>query len=241
MPQASIRAARDRVERTEQMARTDRMVRRTSETRVGHRLVCRTPRRHRHSPARLPDDTTSASPSIPDAIPALDKPFTTGPFTGSGDWRALASVDSRYPALTVVVATPLADVADSLRGLDRDRDDRRGDHPCVGDGRCMADPAARPPTARDDGRGSRRDQRRRHVVARHADGRHRRGRPTRQGTQLDARRSAGVVRRAEGIGGEAPPVPRRCVARTAHAADVDPRVRRAVPASASRTSMSIPR
>jgi two-component system OmpR family sensor kinase len=67
--------------------------------------------------ARLPNDTTSASPSIPDAIPALDKPFTTGPFTGSGDWRALASVDSRYPALTVVVATPLADVAESLRGL----------------------------------------------------------------------------------------------------------------------------
>ncbi|HEX3090227.1 MAG TPA: HAMP domain-containing sensor histidine kinase, partial [Ilumatobacteraceae bacterium] len=67
--------------------------------------------------ARLPNDTTSASPSIPDAIPALDKPFTTGPFTGSGDWRALASVDSRYPALTVVVATPLADIADSLRGL----------------------------------------------------------------------------------------------------------------------------
>lgn len=67
--------------------------------------------------AHLPNDTSSASPSIPDAIGALDKPFTTGSFTGSGNWRALASVDSRFPNLTVIVATPLGDVAESLRGL----------------------------------------------------------------------------------------------------------------------------
>jgi two-component system, OmpR family, sensor kinase len=67
--------------------------------------------------ARLPDDTSSASPSIPDVIGTLDEPFTTGSFTGSGDWRALASVDTRYPGLTVIVAAPLNDVAESLRGL----------------------------------------------------------------------------------------------------------------------------
>src|SRR4249919_837984 len=60
--------------------------------------------------AQLPNDTTSASPSIPDAIGALDKPFTTGSFTGTGNWRALATVDTRYPGLTVIVATPLGDV-----------------------------------------------------------------------------------------------------------------------------------
>ena len=65
----------------------------------------------------LPNDTTSASPSIPDVIGILDKPFTTGSFTGSGNWRALASVDTRYPGLTVIVATPLGDVEDSLRSL----------------------------------------------------------------------------------------------------------------------------
>jgi two-component system, OmpR family, sensor kinase len=67
--------------------------------------------------AQLPNDTTSASPSIPDVIVSLDKPFTTNAFTGSGDWRALASVDTRFPGLTVIVATPLSDVAESLRGL----------------------------------------------------------------------------------------------------------------------------
>jgi len=67
--------------------------------------------------AQLPNDTTSASPSIPDVIGALDQPFTTGSFTGTGNWRALASVDTRYPGLTVIVATPLGDVEDSLRGL----------------------------------------------------------------------------------------------------------------------------
>jgi hypothetical protein len=67
--------------------------------------------------ARLPNDTTSASPSIPDVIGALDQPFTTGSFTGTGDWRALASVDTRYPGLTLIVATPLGDLAESLRGL----------------------------------------------------------------------------------------------------------------------------
>jgi two-component system, OmpR family, sensor kinase len=67
--------------------------------------------------ARLPNDTTSASPSIPDVIVSFDKPFTTGPFNGTGDWRALARIDSRYPNLTVIAATPLGDVAESLRGL----------------------------------------------------------------------------------------------------------------------------
>ena len=67
--------------------------------------------------AQLPNDSTSASPSIPDVIGALDKPFTTRSFTGTGEWRALASADSRFPNLTLIVASPLGDVAESLRGL----------------------------------------------------------------------------------------------------------------------------
>jgi two-component system, OmpR family, sensor kinase len=67
--------------------------------------------------AHLPSDTSSAAPALPAAISALNQPFTVGPATGSGDWRALATVDSRFPALRVIVATPLGDVAESLRGL----------------------------------------------------------------------------------------------------------------------------
>lgn len=67
--------------------------------------------------AHLPSDTSSASPSLPTVIGALDRPFTIGPATGSGDWRALATSDGRFPGFTTVVATPLGDVAESLRGL----------------------------------------------------------------------------------------------------------------------------
>jgi two-component system, OmpR family, sensor kinase len=67
--------------------------------------------------AHLPNDTTRASPSIPAVIVALDNPFTTDAATGSGEWRALAGVDSRFPDFTVIVATPLGDVAESLREL----------------------------------------------------------------------------------------------------------------------------
>lgn len=66
--------------------------------------------------AHLPNDTSSAAPALPRVV-ALSRPFTVGAATGSGDWRALATADSRFPALEVIVATPLGDVADSLRGL----------------------------------------------------------------------------------------------------------------------------
>lgn len=67
--------------------------------------------------ARLRNDTSSAAPALPAAIATLNRPFTVGAATGSGDWRALATVDSRFPGLRVIVATPLGDVAESLRGL----------------------------------------------------------------------------------------------------------------------------
>jgi two-component system OmpR family sensor kinase len=65
----------------------------------------------------LPTDSSSAAPALPAAIATLNRPFTVGAATGSGDWRALATPDSRFPGLRVIVATPLGDVADSLRGL----------------------------------------------------------------------------------------------------------------------------
>jgi two-component system, OmpR family, sensor kinase len=66
---------------------------------------------------RLPNDTSSPAPEMPTKIAALDRPFTVGPAIGSGDWRALATADSRLPGFTVVVANPLGDVAESVRGL----------------------------------------------------------------------------------------------------------------------------
>ncbi len=64
-----------------------------------------------------PTDTTGGAPALPTTIDTLNKPFTVGPAVGLGDWRVLATTDSRYPQNTVIVATPLGDVADSLRGL----------------------------------------------------------------------------------------------------------------------------
>lgn len=67
--------------------------------------------------AHDPTDTTGGAPKLPTKIDSLNKPFTVGPAVGLGDWRVLATTDSRYPQYTVIVATPLGDVADSLRGL----------------------------------------------------------------------------------------------------------------------------
>ena len=69
--------------------------------------------------AQVPTNTGAAAPAVPTKIPVLDRPFTVGASVGSGDWRVLASQDGNpnYAGYTVVVATPLADVADSLRGL----------------------------------------------------------------------------------------------------------------------------
>ncbi|MGZ4673226.1 MAG: sensor histidine kinase [Ilumatobacteraceae bacterium] len=64
-----------------------------------------------------PTDTTGGAPALPATIATLSAPFTVGPAVGVGDWRVLATTDSRYPQYTVIVATPLGDVADSLRGL----------------------------------------------------------------------------------------------------------------------------
>ncbi|MEY2580572.1 MAG: two-component system, OmpR family, sensor kinase [Ilumatobacteraceae bacterium] len=67
--------------------------------------------------ARLPTDTSSPAPALPTTIKTLDKPFTVAAAVGSGQWRVLASADSRFPGYTVVVANPLGDVGESLRGL----------------------------------------------------------------------------------------------------------------------------
>jgi len=69
--------------------------------------------------ARYPTNTDAASPDVPDQIPALDHPFTVDAAVGSGRWRVLATADQnpRYQGYTVIVANPLGDVADSLRGL----------------------------------------------------------------------------------------------------------------------------
>jgi two-component system OmpR family sensor kinase len=65
----------------------------------------------------LPNDTSSPAPALPTDIVELDQPFTIGAAVGSGDWRALATADTRLRGFTVIVANPLGDVAESLRGL----------------------------------------------------------------------------------------------------------------------------
>ncbi len=67
--------------------------------------------------SHLPTDTSSPSPSLPATIDTLGKPFTIAAAVGSGQWRALATSDSRFQGYTVVVANPLGDVGESLRGL----------------------------------------------------------------------------------------------------------------------------
>jgi two-component system OmpR family sensor kinase len=59
---------------------------------------------------------TTNVPDLPRDVP-LDVPFTVGSSTGTGNWRALATADSRYPGNTVIVANPLGDVSEQLRGL----------------------------------------------------------------------------------------------------------------------------
>jgi two-component system OmpR family sensor kinase len=67
--------------------------------------------------SHLPSDTSSPAPSLPTTIESLGKPFTVAAAVGSGDWRALATGDSRFDGYTVIVANPLGDLGDSLRGL----------------------------------------------------------------------------------------------------------------------------
>ena len=89
--------------------------------------------------------------------------------------------------------------------------------------------ARRPAAARPHGPHRRRDRRRRPLAPRRADRPAHRGRPPRHRAQRDARPARAGVRRAPGERGPAAPVPRRRLARAAHAAGVDPRLRRAVP------------
>ena len=65
----------------------------------------------------LAQSQTTSVPDLPSDLGKLDQPFTAGPATGIGDWRVLASADSRYHGNIVIVASPLADVAESVRGL----------------------------------------------------------------------------------------------------------------------------
>jgi two-component system OmpR family sensor kinase len=67
--------------------------------------------------SHLPTDASSPAPSLPATIETLGKPFTVSAAVGSGQWRALATGDSRFDGYTVVVANPLGDVGESLRGL----------------------------------------------------------------------------------------------------------------------------
>jgi two-component system OmpR family sensor kinase len=68
--------------------------------------------------AQYPNTTSAPAPEVPADV-QMNKPFTVGPAVGSGDWRVLASADGnpRYPGYTVIVASPLGDIAESLRGL----------------------------------------------------------------------------------------------------------------------------
>jgi two-component system OmpR family sensor kinase len=69
--------------------------------------------------AQFPTDTTASKPDVPAAVTVLDHPFTVGSAVGSGEWRVLATADHNppYSGYTIVVATPLGGVGDSLRGL----------------------------------------------------------------------------------------------------------------------------
>ena len=67
--------------------------------------------------SHLPTDTSSPAPSLPTTIEPLGKPFTVSAAVGSGRWRALSTGDSKFEGYTVVVANPLGDVGESLRGL----------------------------------------------------------------------------------------------------------------------------
>ena len=64
----------------------------------------------------LAQSQTTNVPDLPSEV-ELDVPFTVGSSTGTGDWRALATADSRYPGNTVIVADPLGDVSEQLRNL----------------------------------------------------------------------------------------------------------------------------
>jgi two-component system OmpR family sensor kinase len=65
----------------------------------------------------LAQSQTTNVPDLPSDLATLDRPFTVGPATGKGDWRVLATGDTHYHGNVVIVANPLGDTADSLRGL----------------------------------------------------------------------------------------------------------------------------
>lgn len=65
----------------------------------------------------LAQSQATSVPDLPSDLGKLNRPFTVGPATGIGDWRALATPDSRYQGNIVIVANPLGDVAESVRSL----------------------------------------------------------------------------------------------------------------------------
>ena len=102
----------------------------------------------------------------------------------------------------------------------------------------LVDRAAQPAPPRRDGRHGRGHRRRGPVSAGRDDRRAHRGRPARQRPQHHAHRDRGRLRGARRLGGAPAALPRRRLARVAHAADVDPRL---LPSSSTAAHATGPR
>ncbi len=177
----------------------------------------------------LAQSQTTNVPDVPSGIPAIDQPFTVGSAVGTGDWRVLATPDSRYHGNIVIVANPLTDIADSLQGLIIIEMIagavllalltvgswlilRRGLRP-------LEDMAVAAGSIHEGDMS---------VRVTPSDGR---GEVGQLGLALNSMLDnlQDSVRRPEGVGGQVAPVPGRRVARAANTADVDPRFCRVVP------------
>ena len=169
--------------------------------------------------------TDPARPELPAELP-LGKLVTVDAEGDSGlRYRVLAHDTPHQPG-TTVVAVPLSEVDRTLDRLllvegiviaRRAAGARR---------RRLGARAARPAPARPDGADGRRDRRRRPRPSRQPGDAEDRGRPARPRLEPDARAAGARVRPARGVREAAARVPVRRVARAAHPADLDPRLRR---------------
>ena len=156
--------------------------------------------------------------------------FTTGSATGSGDWRVLVTAADRPTGATLVVAVPTTEITSSLDHLTLiELAVGRWSARAPG-ARFVVDPAARPAPTGAHGDVRAHDHRRRPVATCEPGRRPHGGRAARSRAEHDAERDRGCVPGARRDRDTAAPVPRRRVARAAHAVHVDPGVRRAVPA-----------